>query len=100
MRFAFVSVSAVHESEVPIYAHSKNRHGLRQGLSEHSRNVADDARLFAAPLGAGGIAHAIGLLHDVGKYNPAFQAYLLACETDTAPPRGPDHKAVGNLPLR
>ncbi len=78
-----------------MYAHSKNRHGLRQGLAEHSRNVANDARTFAAPLGAGGIAHAIGLLHDVGKYNPAFQAYLLACETNTAPSRGPDHKAAG-----
>ncbi len=78
-----------------MYAHSTNHHGQRQGLSEHSRNVANDARVFAAPLGAESLAHAIGLLHDVGKYNPAFQAYLLACETNTAPARGPDHKAAG-----
>lgn len=78
-----------------MYAHSQNYQGRRQGLSEHLHNVADGARAFATPLEAGEIAHAIGLLHDVGKYNPKFQEYLIACETNTAPSRGPDHKAAG-----
>ncbi|MGI8857451.1 MAG: CRISPR-associated helicase Cas3' [Thermomicrobiales bacterium] len=77
------------------YAHSKNAAGDPQTMEEHLRNVAADASTFAEPLGAGKLAYAVGLLHDVGKYNPAFQAYLLACETNTAPPRGPDHKAAG-----
>ncbi len=77
------------------YGHSRNDRGEPQDLSVHLHNVANDARDFAAPLGAGAIAHAIGLLHDVGKYTPAFQDYLRACETKTAPPRGPDHKAAG-----
>ncbi len=77
------------------YAHSKNDAGQPQEMEEHLRNVATDASVFAEPLGAGSLARAIGLLHDVGKYDPAFQAYLLACETNSAPPRGPDHKAAG-----
>lgn len=64
-------------------------------LAAHLRSVAENARAFAEPFGAGDLAYAIGLLHDVGKYNPAFQAYLRACATNSGPPRGPDHKAAG-----
>ena len=80
-----------------MFAHSKNRDGLRHGLAAHSRRVAADARAFAAPLGAAAadLAYALGLLHDVGKAGPEFQAYLAACETAKPPPRGPDHKAAG-----
>lgn len=67
-------------------------------LVDHLVAVAELARGFAAPFGAGQLAHQLGLWHDVGKANPDFQAYLKRCHTD---PRqkgtGPDHKAAGAL---
>ena len=47
-----------------------------QLLSQHLRNVAKKAREFADPLGFGDVAEWAGLLHDLGKYREAFQAYL------------------------
>ena len=47
-----------------------------QPLSKHLRNVADKARRFAEPLGFAEVAKLSGLLHDLGKYNEAFQEYL------------------------
>lgn len=67
-------------------------------LIEHLTGVAELARGFAEPFGGGALAYQLGLWHDVGKANPAFQAYLKRCHTD---PRqkgtGPDHKAAGTL---
>lgn len=37
------------------------------------------AEAFCAKFGAGPVGHVLGLLHDLGKYNPDFQAYLQAC---------------------
>ena len=38
-----------------------------QGLSEHLRNVAEKAKGFAEPIGAGEWAYLAGLWHDLGK---------------------------------
>src|SRR5215470_17579623 len=78
------------------YAHSKNRHGQRQDLKDHLTQVADLARAFAEPFRAGMLAQTAGLLHDVGKFDPAWQRYLLDAEAHpNQKHRGPDHKGAG-----
>lgn len=47
-----------------------------QPLRDHLRNVANLAALFAEPLGLVAESKHAGLLHDLGKYRPAFQDYL------------------------
>jgi CRISPR-associated endonuclease/helicase Cas3 len=49
-------------------------------LDKHLSKVADRAEGFAEKIGAGKIAHYVGLLHDIGKYNPEFQAFLRQCD--------------------
>jgi CRISPR-associated endonuclease/helicase Cas3 len=43
----------------------------------HLSATAKLASQHAAKFGAGEIAYVAGLLHDLGKYNPAFQQYLI-----------------------
>lgn len=76
-------------------AHTKNDQGQRQDLLEHLRNVADMAATFAKPFGAAECACVAGLLHDIGKFNPAFQQYLRDAEVGLVKPGGPDHKGAG-----
>lgn len=65
-------------------------------LVDHLIRVAELARDFAEPFGAGPLAYQLGLWHDVGKANPAFQAYLRRCHADPEHKGpGPDHKAAG-----
>ena len=65
-------------------------------LRDHTLAVAEMARRFAEPFGADTLAYRVGLLHDTGKSNPDFQAYLRRCDADpTFKGRGPDHKAAG-----
>lgn len=84
------------------FAHSKNSSGVRQGLVSHLENVAELAARFATSIGAATLGHYLGLVHDIGKFDPAFQRYLVACETGgaAAPARGPDHKGAGALIAR
>lgn len=81
-----------------VYAHSRNDSGQRHDLVVHLRKVAECAAEFADPVGSAELARFLGLWHDVGKFHPSFQAYLLACEANPkARGRGPDHKAAGTL---
>lgn len=60
------------------FAHSvagKDREAW-EPLVDHLTEVADRAARFAASFGFGEFGHAAGLLHDLGKYQPAFQARL------------------------
>lgn len=83
---------------VPAYAHSRNAHGVRQELREHLEAVAGLAADYADAFGAGHLARAAGLWHDLGKYNPEFQRYLIESEAgQRARGTGPDHKAAGTL---
>ncbi len=78
------------------YAHSANCSGQRQDLVEHLHNVAKQAARFAGEFGGADLAYWIGMWHDLGKFTPEFQEYLLDCEANpNSRRRGPDHKAAG-----
>jgi CRISPR-associated endonuclease/helicase Cas3 len=78
------------------FAHSKNNAGLRQGLQDHLEQVAHLATQFATAMGAADLAYYAGLLHDIGKFNPAFQHYLLEAEArPSVKMHGRDHKGAG-----
>lgn len=80
---------------MPAYAHSANKRGERHLLTDHLRAVASLAATFARHLEAEELTHYLGLWHDVGKFHPAFQDYLLSCEREAIVHRGPDHKGAG-----
>ena len=57
-------------------AHSANRSGRREPLTEHLAAVAERASGYATIFGAGEEARFAGLLHDLGKYGDLFQRRL------------------------
>ena len=63
-------------------------------LDRHLRTTAERAERFAAPF-AKGWGHLAGLWHDAGKYQKAFQDYLVATGDHTGPKV--DHSSVGAL---
>lgn len=78
------------------WAHTPGPSGEPHRLVDHLRAVAETARQFAECFQAGDLAYWIGLWHDLGKFDPQFQAYLRACAANPeAARRGPDHKAAG-----
>jgi CRISPR-associated endonuclease/helicase Cas3 len=83
---------------VELYAHTPAPGStVWHPLIDHLVGVAELARGFAEPFGAGELAYQLGLWHDVGKANPDFQAYLKRCYTDPSQKgTGPDHKAAGS----
>ncbi len=83
---------------MPPYAHSANSAGKRHDLVDHLTSVASATAEFARDLGAEDMGRLAGLWHDVGKFHPAFQNYLLRCEVNPrARGHGPDHKGAGAL---
>lgn len=82
-----------------VWAHSANEHGEWHDLEAHLRRVAELAREFATPFGAGDWAYVAGLWHDLGKFAPAFQEYLRSAAADdyhAAEMRGSiDHTSAG-----
>ncbi|MBZ0157744.1 MAG: CRISPR-associated helicase Cas3' [Alphaproteobacteria bacterium] len=58
------------------YAHSKNSHNERHSLSKHLHQTAKFLESFACKEDYKPIFKLTGLLHDFGKYQPAFQSYL------------------------
>lgn len=81
-----------------IFAHSRNSAGQRQGLLDHLENVARLGAQFATAMEAADLAYYAGLLHDIGKFNPEFQQYLMKAEAQSsAKVRGPDHKGAGTV---
>lgn len=70
-------------------------------LETHLKEVADLAAEFAAPFGASDWARLAGLWHDLGKYHPGFQEYLLrengfSAHLETVPGRI-NHSTAGGL---
>ncbi len=70
-----------------------------QRLEDHLKSVAELARSFAEPFGAGEWAYLAGLWHDLGKYSDEFQDYLkrtadIDASTETMRGRV-DHSSAG-----
>lgn len=82
------------------YAHSANRQGERHDLVAHLEGVANKAAVFARSFGASELAYYSGLWHDLGKFNPAWQNYLLECEKGNKSGKKIDHKAAGSLVMK
>jgi CRISPR-associated endonuclease/helicase Cas3 len=75
-----------------MYAHSANSRGEKHCLEHHLQEVAHLAETFANKFQAGPWGYMAGLLHDVGKLNPAFQDYLSRKIS-----KGPDHSSAGAI---
>lgn len=58
------------------WAHSENNLGKKHFLSEHLKRTAEIASSFACDDKYRLIFWLTGILHDLGKYQPAFQNYL------------------------
>jgi CRISPR-associated endonuclease/helicase Cas3 len=82
-----------------MWAHSRNERGRRHGLVEHLEATGELARGFAEPFGAGDLAHALGLLHDLGKARAEWQSKLLLVEGDGGRVNV-DHKGLGTRMLK
>jgi CRISPR-associated endonuclease/helicase Cas3 len=61
-----------------LYAHTPGPTGEWDYLNKHLEKVAKEAAFSAQAFGPANLAHTIGILHDLGKINPAFQEYLKA----------------------
>ena len=79
---------------VTLAAHSTNGGGMRHPLDAHLRGTAALAREFAEHFGAGDLAAYLGLAHDVGKADCAWQERLAVVEASDGRV-GIDHKMAG-----
>ena len=79
---------------VMLAAHSANGDGVRHPLDAYMRGTAALAREFAEDFGAGDLAAYLGLVHDVGKADCAWQERLAAVEA-AGGRVGIDHKMAG-----
>jgi CRISPR-associated helicase Cas3/CRISPR-associated endonuclease Cas3-HD len=59
-----------------LYAHSRNKAGIKHHLSDHLSTVSNLAGEFLADTPLADEAALAGLLHDLGKYGDLFQARL------------------------
>lgn len=92
MRYNSVRFAGCYQHSMAL-AHSANSRGITHDLADHLASVARLAAERAEKLGARELGYWAGLWHDLGKFNPAFQDYLVHPETG----RGPDHKGAGAL---
>lgn len=72
-----------------MYAHSENSSGEKHSLKQHLEEVARLASMFADKFKARPWGCLAGLLHDVGKLQPAFQQYLAVQSKGNAHPMVP-----------
>lgn len=67
--------TTVSEEKLVFVAHVR-KNGTVQTLEAHLQGVSTLAALFSAKLNLASQGELIGLLHDLGKYSSAFQAYI------------------------
>ena len=72
-------------------AHISDDRLRMQTLKEHAAGTADRAYQFAKSFGSENAAHALGMLHDVGKTSKAFQRRLNGANIRT------DHSTAGAI---
>lgn len=71
-----------------------------QSNEEHQKGVADRAERFGALFGCGTCCHAMGLIHDIGKEQKAFQRYIRfksGYDASAYCQEHPNHAYVGGL---
>ncbi len=78
-------------------AHISRIDGKTQSLENHSRTVEKLCAQRAESLGLKHLAQLVGLLHDMGKANPAFEMYLWSCHRGEMPNKHPHHAATGAI---
>src|SRR5690606_4647187 len=81
-----------------LYAHSlpDSPKCTWQLLHRHLHEVAELCWQLSSFFGAGAWGYLAGLWHDLGKYNPAFQSYLVASSaSEPSGARGPEHSGAG-----
>lgn len=85
-------------------AHYRKTDGTPQSGEEHLRGVSELAAVFAGKIGIATLGKVAGLLHDLGKFSAAFQAYIAHPDSGgqdaescaTRPRRGEiDHSTAG-----
>ena len=64
------------------------------GLKEHLSKVAKLAEISANKLQAGELGYYAGLWHDLGKYNPDFQKYLIDCHAASVNNQKPPQRKI------
>lgn len=82
-----------------VFAHSANTAGGRHAFTDHAKSTAELARRFAEPFGAGDLGYALGLSHDAGKVDCAWQDRLLAAEVSGGRVGGPHWELGAKLLL-
>ena len=83
----------MHKPAMIYYAKSADEHGDRLTNREHLQQVSELACRFGAEVGMPVCGEMAGLLHDFGKYSPAFQKVLGGTASNI------DH-AVGQVLIR
>ena len=63
-------------------------------LKEHLSKVAKLAEISASKLQAGKLGYYAGLWHDLGKYNPDFQKYLIDCHAASVNNQKPPQRKI------
>ncbi|WP_448515052.1 CRISPR-associated endonuclease Cas3'', partial [Parathermosynechococcus lividus] len=79
------------------YAHTPNASGDWHGLAHHLQKVAARSRTLAEKLATPQMGYYTGLWHDLGKYNPDFQAYLQGCAKHQRANKSVPHAKYGAL---
>lgn len=80
---------------VEYLAHISDDKSREQTVEMHLRSVSKFANVLGRKIGVGNIAALCGWLHDVGKLNDTFNAYIRQGDLQKSGKKGPDHSTAG-----